>query len=223
MAAVQEWLVSVGTLLVGLVWSYFSQLKKQQLDEQRTNDLQNIAGQLGLSFVGSDHEDLDSRLERSRLASLGTDPSVANRMSGEIEETMVSIFDYQQTIGSGKNRQRVRQTVIGLQGPGNKGPTFVLSREKAWWNRPLFGEYCDINFETHPTFSSSYQLSGTDETAIREWFTDDVLTFFEQHPGLITEGSGNKLLYYRDQVTVEPDQMQSFLNEALHCYRCLNR
>lgn len=64
-------------------------------------------------------------------------------------------------------------------------------------------------------FSKKYLLRGDDELAIRELFTGDVLRFYEQHPGLITEGSGNKLLFYRDKIVVKPDSIQSFLDEAL--------
>lgn len=56
-------------------------------------------------------------------------------------------------------------------------------------------------------------------SAIRELFTEDVLNFYEQHPGLSTEVSGNRLLYFRVKVRVEPDDIQSLLNEALQLLR----
>jgi hypothetical protein len=42
-----------------------------------------------------------------------------------------------------------------------------------------------------------------------------VLNFYERHSELITEGEGNKLLFYREGVVVQPENLQAFLNEAL--------
>jgi hypothetical protein len=46
-------------------------------------------------------------------------------------------------------------------------------------------------------------------------FSAPVLEFYEQHPELCTEGSGNTLLFYRFDVTVRPQDMRSFLEEGL--------
>ena len=93
---------------------------------------------------------------------------------------------------------------------------FALRPETVWNQLGSWVAHGDINFENHPTFSKGYLLRGDDENAIRELFTDEVLNFYEQDSRLTTEGSGNKLLFYRNGDLVEPEDIKSFLNEGFN-------
>lgn len=180
---------------------------------KRTYALRQIALRLRFQFVSQGHDKFHHSLEGFHLASVGMHQRLFNLMHGKMDGTDVAVFDYAYQLG----KQQVHQTVIWLQRRGTKRTDFVLRPEVHWLGRleSFFVEYQDINFDSHPTFSREYLLRGTDEAAIRELFTDNVLTFYERNLGLSTEGSGNKLLYYYGGGSFEPDEIQSFLNEAL--------
>ena len=190
-------------------------IRTNLLAAKRTREMSDVAHQLGFQFVPQGHDEFQQSLEEFHLATLGTRQKLSNLMHGRIERTDVAVFDYEYVIPSGKHSRTVPQTVIWLQRRGTKRTEFAL-RPESFWNAigTWFG-HGDINFESHPTFSHDYLLRGDDENAVRELFTDDVLTFYEQHSGLSTEGAGNKLLVYRDEILLTPEDIKSFLKEAL--------
>ena len=61
---------------------------------------------------------------------------------------------------------------------------------------------------------SSQFLSGDDEDAIRALFTDEVLTFFEQHEGRSIERASNKRIFHRDAVNVTSVGVRALLHES---------
>ncbi len=97
-------------------------------------------------------------------------------------------------------------------------PVFILRPENLFDKiGSAFGKK-DINFETSPLFSKRYLLRGDDEASIRRIFNEWTLQYYEQHPGLSTEGDGQKLIYYRVSKSVTPDKIESFLQEAYEIY-----
>ena len=199
----------VGLVLVLAIYANVTDFAARK----RTYAIRQIARRLRFQFASQGNDKFYQSLEGFHLASLGMHQRLFNLMHGKMDGTDVAVFDYGYQLG----KQQLSQTVIWLQRRGTKRTDFVLRPEVHWLARleSFFVEYQDINFESHPTFSREYLLRGTDEAAIRELFTDDVLTFYERNLGLSTEGAGNKLLYYYGGGHFEPDEIQSFLKEAL--------
>ncbi|TAE10211.1 MAG: SulP family inorganic anion transporter [Bacteroidetes bacterium] len=54
----------------------------------------------------------------------------------------------------------------------------------------------DIDFDSHPQFSRFYFLQGKDEVAVREFFTDDLLSFLEHYTEFEIEIRHNVLLVH---------------------------
>ena len=83
--------------------------------------------------------------------------------------------------------------------------------------------YQDIDFESHPTaaeFSEKYLLRGKDEQKIRALFTDTALTFFAAHPDEVcVEGSGDELIWYQPEKTIEPADIPAFMKEGFEVFR----
>lgn len=214
------WLVGVGAFAAIACILFFrindrAIVRANRIARKRTQDLSAVACQLSFQFVPQGHDKFHQSLEEFHLATLGVRQRLSNLMHGKIEQTDVAIFDYEYVIPAGKHSRTASQTVIWLQRRGTKRTEFAL-RPESFWN--AIGNWIghgDINFDSHPTFSREYLLRGDDENAVRELFTDDVLTFYEQHSGLSTEGAGNKLLVYRAEVLLAPDDITSLLTEAL--------
>lgn len=214
------WLVGIGVFVVivcflGTRINARSLARMSLIAAKRTRDLSVVARQLSFQFVPQGHDKFHQSLEEFHLATLGIRQRLSNLMHGKIEGTDVAVFDYEYLIPNGKSSRTVSQTVIWLQRRGTKRTEFALRPESIWNAIGTWIGHGDINFDSHPTFSHDYLLRGDDENAVRELFTDDVLAFYEQHSGLSTEGAGNKLLVYRDEVLLAPDDIKPFLKEAL--------
>ena len=203
---------SVAVPIVLLALGVLVTFERQALvDRRRVNALKSLADELRWEFAPDGNEKLHQGLSRFHLSSRGATSVLTNLMYGRCDGTDVALFEYEWTQG----KQRVRQTVVWMQRRGTRMTEFALRPENVWRQLGGWPAHDDINFESHPEFSRSYLLRGDDESAIRELFTSDVLDFYERHPGLVTEGSGNKLLYYRDGVVVQPDELRAHLDEAL--------
>ena len=181
---------------------------------RHTHALRNVASELDLKIGPDGHKELHPSLKRFHLASLGHNGILQNLMYGQREGTDIALFEFEYTSG-GKSSFQVRQTVIWMQRRGTRLTEFSLRPEGVWNQLGGWSGHGDINFDSHPKFSRDYLLRGDDERAIRELFTDEVLNFYERHPELITEGAGNKLLFYREGVVVPPAEIRTFLNTAL--------
>ena len=205
--------------VLGLLISLFVINMQHRAERRRIHNLRKVAKRLNFKFGLLESERFLKSLETFHLMSVGHPVRLSNLMHGKIEGTDIALFDFTHVIGYGnksrKVHQTVHQTVIWLQRRGIRRTEFALCPEGFWSTAGSWLGHGDINFESHPTFSRIYLLRGDDESAIRELFNDDVLEFYENCSGLTTEGSGNKLLFYRAGVRVDPDEIQPFLNDAL--------
>ena len=202
-------LILGGVVLLIAVIAYVSYLA----EKKRTEALKRVAEELGFDFFPKD-QGLLGELASFPLFSQGHSKRLTNLMRGEAGGLAVEIFDYRYTTGGGKSSTTWKQTVIcfRLDGPGlpafSLRPENILDRIGAW-----FGSQ-HITFEDYPGFSKSYLLRGPDEKAIRELFTEQVLAFYEGRTGLSTEGGGDRLLFYRHNKRVGPEQVRAFLEEG---------
>ncbi|MDA0773939.1 MAG: SulP family inorganic anion transporter [Bacteroidetes bacterium] len=73
-------------------------------------------------------------------------------------------------------------------------PVFVLDRENFVTSIYHLAGLHDINFEQFPDFSKRFYLNGTDEKAIREFFSPELVFFFESHPFYHIESNGTHLM-----------------------------
>jgi hypothetical protein len=94
-------------------------------------------------------------------------------------------------------------------------PFFSLRQENAFHRLATVFGYQDIDFGNRPLFSSKYLLRGPDEQAIRNTFTDALLTFYETNQGMATDGGGNQLFVFRSGHRAAPHELQGFMNSVL--------
>ncbi len=190
-------------------------MEANRLNEQRYDLVRRTSRRLGLG------------LDQFHLTTLGRAPLLTDLQCRKEEGTNLAVFDYQQEIAVGKTKYTKQETVVWLRRAGARLPEFAIRPGvESWINRDLFEVFTgstDINFESHPDFSRHYFLRGDDEEAIRKLFHKGVLEFFEQQRELIVECCGNKLLLYRDMVSVEPEHRRPLIEDALQLLALLLR
>lgn len=200
--------VIIGLFVIIAIYSW-------QKAKERTRQLQVTASQLGWSFAASAPLNMIAGLESFALFNQGQGKQINNFMYGEASGMKAAVFDYAYTTGSGKNRHTQYQSVVYLEPGYMRLPYFSLRPEGLIFKIFTAFGYQDIDFGQRPEFSKQYILRGPDEQAIRQTFSDGLLSFYEMYPGTSTDGGGNQLFIFRGGYRFQPQEVQSYVGLAL--------
>jgi hypothetical protein len=133
-------------------------------------------------------------------------------MYGTVDGARAAIFDYRYTVGHGKHSHTYSQSVVYFQSERLNLPSFSLRPEGFGHKLISALGYQDIDFANRPVFSSKYLLRGPDEQAIRYAFHDAVLAYYENNLKISTDGGAGEIVFYRQNVRVEPQNVRPFLD-----------
>jgi hypothetical protein len=103
------------------------------------------------------------------------------------------LFDLSYSEGAFIAKEDLRSTFLQIKVP-KKMPVFALDKENFMTTILHLSGMHDIDFKKNPDFSRRFYLRGEDEKAIRAFFTDDLIYFFESHPAYYLESNGVSLL-----------------------------
>ncbi|MDH5609659.1 MAG: hypothetical protein OEY56_09265, partial [Cyclobacteriaceae bacterium] len=97
---------------------------------------------------------------------------------------------------------------------GNAGfiPDFLMEKEQMLDKLMEKMGFQDIDFHTHPRFSTTYKLTGQNEDEIRAFFTHDILTFLEENPGYHLEAEKGSLFVCFDKRVLSKDEIRSLID-----------
>jgi hypothetical protein len=184
-------------------------------EQQRMERLRAMAGRMGFAFSAQAEPSLWGEVEGFHLFSQGRSRRMHNVMQRQIHDIDVTLFDYKYTTGSGKHSHTHYRTVMLFETARLKLPRFTL-RPEGFFHRVAnkLGSQ-DIDFEAHPVFSDDYLLQGPNEARIRRIFDEEALLYYTRHPDLCTEGDGRRLVFYQGGRRVEPEGMESLLQQGL--------
>jgi MFS superfamily sulfate permease-like transporter len=134
-----------------------------------------------------------------------------NVMAQYLDSCKVEISDIVLTEGARQLQTDTYITVIHISDTDMHIPDFALEPERMWTklSEMAFGK--DIDFADHPQFSANYYLRGDDEMRVRQFFTEDLVHFLENHEGIHIESHKNKLLFYRKRELLDPGEIQESL------------
>jgi hypothetical protein len=97
-------------------------------------------------------------------------------------------------------------------------PDFALEPEGLWSKFSELSGGKDIDFKDYPEFSRHYYLRGDNEFAVRNFFNESLIKFFEEHDEIHVECHKNKLLIYKKRAVLNIDeimQTEKFADELL--------
>lgn len=236
--------IGMGALGLAMLFLTISYFRRRAHRRVRSNELADLAQQMGWSFSNEDEDLLSnlwgfelSREEGQRVGreiSDVLDPGPGRLASGH--EYEVRMFRFWQDQGNhsgrtGKLQRKVfpesgrlpAQTVIWFRSPQLSLPGFVMRPEHVFHKIGSAFGYQDIDFESDRAadeFSKKYLLRGGDESAIRSLFEGRVLDFFATHPGKpVVEGRGDRLILYRPKKLIRPENISVFLEEGFDALR----
>ncbi len=152
------------------------------------------------------------------LFNKGRNKSLKKIIKGEFDNFKFLLCDYKYQTGSGKNKSQHKQTIIIAEVEGDyRFPHFTLRPENFFDKIAGAVGFKDINFDSHPKFSKMFCLKGENEKMIRNVFTNEILSYYENNEGFITETDKNFILIYKNEKTIAAEEkaLDDFINKGI--------
>lgn len=155
------------------------------------------------------------------LFSLGRSQEINNIVVADTQDTVAVMFDYKYVVGSGKNSATHRLSVVFFSSKLLNTPEFTMRPER-WFHRlgQVFG-ITDIDFQSHPIFSSQFLLQASDENALRSWMSMNRLTALEKYKDICIESMGSECLVYKTTL-IPPRNLRAWLEESFAIFSILS-
>lgn len=214
-------------LLIGVAVFVAVAIGRQWYEKKRTEQLAKVAEELGLSFSAK-NAPLPPPATSFELFSRGRKTKSSNAIYGEANGVELVVFDYQFTVGSGKNARTYRQTAIFISSPDLALPRFLVRPRKSFFGLSLFGSknvfaHKDIRFIDPSEYSKQFMVSGDDEEAVQALFPAGLEPITQGSPTLTIEGCQDQLLVYRSKQRVRPEEVKSLMQTGFHVFTTLRQ
>lgn len=158
----------------------------------RQTTLQEIADDYQLHYESEQTENVHF-LDSFRYFQTKKIESIYNRLFNT--ENTFRLFDINYSEGEFIAKEKVRTTMLHIK-LNHEIPEFTLDREGFLERVYAFAGFKDIPIENHSDFSKRFYLLGEDEAAIKRFFDDDLVHFFESNPYYHVESNGTGLLVF---------------------------
>jgi hypothetical protein len=170
------WATTIG-LLLGVGFAVYG--LSTFFDRRRTEAFTLAAQQLGFNYQHDGFPFPVGQVPLVPLFSKGRGHRFSHLLNGWTAGLDSVVFDYRYFAGRGKTSHTVQQSVAAYRWP------FAIDLQLlplTWKERlgALFGNK-SIRFEDDPEFTERWHVQGTDQTAVRQFFTPAVRTYIKRN------------------------------------------
>ena len=120
------------------------------------------------------------------------------KVSNILSNEECTLFDLEFSEGELIAKQNVKLTMMYLE-LKNDIPQFTLDKEGIFEYIIHFAGFKDIDIDNHPDFSKRFYLSGKNEEKIREFFSDELILFFESNKYYHIESNEKGVLIFENE------------------------
>lgn len=218
-------IITWGFLILVLVFMVVGFVYNAWAGKKRKEALQQISQEMGYAFLLED-KDFNGQimaLSQFEIFNKGRNRKAYNILRGQKRDAQAVVFDYKYTTGGGRSSQTHHLTLAMLTLEQPELVQFSL-RPRGLFDKVAskFGQR-EISFESVPEFSKRYLVKGIDEEAVRRLFNLAVTSFFEQQNNISCEADANRLLVYRSDKTVKPDELRAYQDSASQLLELMRR
>ena len=121
-----------------------------------------------------------------------------DKVSNVLSNEDCTIFDVHFTEGEMIAKQVIKATMLHIH-TLKPIPNFTLDREGIFEYLLEFAGYKDIDIKNHPDFSKRFYLAGKNEEKIREFFTEELILFFESNKQYHISATENGILIFGNE------------------------
>jgi hypothetical protein len=189
--------------------------------QKRTKLIRELASHHQFSYIAHPQEEIPAQLRNmSFFRYRGT---LRNMVQGERKGVTFLLVDREKLFYQWPTPDPGAdcQTAVALYATSFALPAFELEPEGLVDKITCRLLKNDIDFATHPEFSTKYLLLGQEESRVRDLFNGHVLAFFETTEGWSVESEGGWVVLYKRDKQVDTHYILTFLDEALGIFKLL--
>ena len=217
------WLIPVAVVsgIVGILGGILA--ISYHLEKKRRQQWLEVATAHGFEYLTAYPDELDGIVGSSLLMTTGRQKAWTNIFRRQVDALGVIFCDFRHTVGGGKNSTTWQQTVILFRSPSINAPQFELKPE-GWLHKVggLIG-FQDIDFVESPEFSKKYLLTGSDESAIRDFLRPEILQLLVGFQKLCLEVRPGSLMFWFDRKRISPQEFKAVFEQAFSVYTAITQ
>jgi len=175
---------------------------------KRQTTIETLAEDFSLNYNASNDKNV-SFLENFMFFKTKQIDHIYNKISDKNES--INLFDIEFSEGEFIAKEVVRTTMLHIK-LVNEIATFTLDREGFLERIYAFAGYKDIPIQNHSDFSKRFYLLGDDEDAVKKFFTDKLVHFFESNPYYHVESNGCSLLVFGKERLASVKEIKGILD-----------
>ena len=175
---------------------------------KRQKTLQEIADNYHLNYEADVKEDTEV-LDDFRYFRTKRIEKIYNRLFNK--DASFIVFDLHYSEGEFIAKEDVRTTMLRIK-LDHQIPEFTLDREGFLERVYAIAGYNDIPINNHSDFSKRFYLLGDEPILVQDYFTDDLVQFFESNSYYHVESHGNSLLVFKSQRTAGVKEIKQLID-----------
>ncbi|AUC78809.1 sulfate transporter [Nonlabens sp. MB-3u-79] len=175
---------------------------------KRQTTLQEIADNYSLNYEADVKEDTEV-LDDFRYFRTKRIEKIYNRLFNK--DASFSVFDIHYSEGEFIAKEDVRTTMLHIKFD-HQIPEFTLDSEGFLERVYAIAGYNDIPIDNHSDFSKRFYLLGDEPKLVQDYFTDDLVRFFESNTYYHVESDGISLLVFKSQRTAGVKEIKQLLD-----------
>jgi hypothetical protein len=181
---------------------------------QKTKRMSGVALAMEFAFMANLAVSGVRAIAPFRLFGFGHSHRAYNAMQGRVGDCDVLFFEYQYTVGGGKNSHTTTVSAVVLFDGAAGVPEFQLA-PKTFMDRLVgFFTHDAVELEDAGEFSSRCKLTGPDQAALRETFHPDLVDYLGRDGRWFIQSADGQLLIYRTP-PVTPEKVPGLVTDAL--------
>ena len=201
-------------MIVALAVGGILTLISKYFEQGRTKKIEELARSRGFTFRPVPTAADNDLPIGCYLAETGRNPAVSNVLEvSRTDELHFVLFEYEYTVGYGRSRRTVHQTIARIQSPVLKLPSFLLFPETIFSKIAVVFGQTDVNFPDSPEFSDRYILRGLGEAALRAIFSPALRNALAPLDHLTIEGADDVLFIFRMGRRAKPEDLVARIEE----------
>ena len=174
----------------------------------RQTTIETLAEEFSLNYNAKNDKKV-SFLENFMFFKTKQIDHIYNKLSDKNES--LNLFDIEFSEGEFIAKEVVRTTMLHIK-LKDEITTFTLDREGFLERIYAFAGYKDVPIQNHSDFSKRFYLLGDDSDAVKKFFTDDLVHFFESNPYYHVESNGCSLLVFGKERLASVKEVKGLLD-----------
>jgi len=130
-----------------------------------------------------------------------------NILTKYVDDGKIEVADIFLQEGALQDKTETKITILQFSETDQFIPDFALEPENLWSKLMESVAGKDLDFANHSAFSKKYYLRGENETAIRKFFTENVIQFLENREEMHIECHRNRLVFYKKRDLLQPSEI----------------